>query len=216
MALHREASSQLLALRPAFCAPGGARSRHARIAHAVRGAPLGSHSRSPARRGLSPPGAAARPLHRGLLGARGAARDRGRWRVSRRQRRADARRDAVLARAGYRVVRLDARWSFETSRRRVSRVAGSTRSVSRGPQKRKPGFGCRVFICLFVSYRRGGQIRTADLSDPNRARYQTALRPERRRRTMVRGVRSVKDETTGAGDFCSARRQGRRGGLASF
>ena len=26
--------------------------------------------------------------------------------------------------------------------------------------------------------RRGGQIRTADLTDPNRARYQTALRPE--------------------------------------
>ena len=25
---------------------------------------------------------------------------------------------------------------------------------------------------------RGGQIRTADLTDPNRARYQTALRPE--------------------------------------
>ncbi len=24
---------------------------------------------------------------------------------------------------------------------------------------------------------RGGQIRTADLTDPNRARYQTALRP---------------------------------------
>ena len=25
---------------------------------------------------------------------------------------------------------------------------------------------------------RGGQIRTADLTDPNRARYQTALRPD--------------------------------------
>ena len=45
-------------------------------------------------------------------------------------------------------------------------------------KKRKPGFGCRVFSLSLVSYRRGGQIRTADLSDPNRARYQTALRPE--------------------------------------
>lgn len=33
--------------------------------------------------------------------------------------------------------------------------------------------------CFHLSLGRGGQIRTADLTDPNRARYQTALRPER-------------------------------------
>ena len=60
-----------------------------------------------------------------------------------------------------------------------------------------PGFGCQGFLCVAVSVCRGGQIRTADLSDPNRTRYQAALRPGRRRRTMVCGVRSVKDETTG-------------------
>ena len=40
-------------------------------------------------------------------------------------------------------------------------------------QVRVPGL--QSLSCLFS---RGGQIRTADLSDPNRARYQTALRPE--------------------------------------
>ena len=32
--------------------------------------------------------------------------------------------------------------------------------------------------CCFFLLGRGGQIRTADLTDPNRARYQPALRPE--------------------------------------
>jgi hypothetical protein len=47
------------------------------------------------------------------------------------------------------------------------------------PTKQKSPVGCRGLlstVCLCFS--RGGQIRTADLSDPNRARYQTALRPE--------------------------------------
>ena len=34
-----------------------------------------------------------------------------------------------------------------------------------------------LLFLLQESRGRGGQIRTADLSDPNRARYQTALRP---------------------------------------
>src|SRR5690606_15484809 len=34
-------------------------------------------------------------------------------------------------------------------------------------------------FAYLLSLGRGGQIRTADLTDPNRARYQTALRPER-------------------------------------
>ena len=46
---------------------------------------------------------------------------------------------------------------------------------------------------------RGGQIRTADLTDPNRARYQTALRPEydsRRGRRMGPSKRHVKVRPT--------------------
>ena len=43
-------------------------------------------------------------------------------------------------------------------------------------KKRNPGCGSQGF--LFLSSCRGGQIRTADLSDPNRTRYQAALRPE--------------------------------------
>ena len=49
------------------------------------------------------------------------------------------------------------------------------------PQSEKvPGIrvaGDFYFFCS-LCFSRGGQIRTADLSDPNRARYQTALRPE--------------------------------------
>jgi hypothetical protein len=37
----------------------------------------------------------------------------------------------------------------------------------------------RKFTDKIGFFGRGGQIRTADLTDPNRARYQTALRPER-------------------------------------
>lgn len=35
-----------------------------------------------------------------------------------------------------------------------------------------------MLCCDWRVFSRGGQIRTADLTDPNRARYQTALRPD--------------------------------------
>src|SRR6185369_15581447 len=82
-------------------------------------------------------------------------------------------------------------------------AGGGTRRQPNPTKAKTPASGARVFFC-FVSVCRGGQIRTADLSDPNRTRYQAALRPGRRRRTMVCEVRSVKDETTALGDFYSA------------
>lgn len=55
---------------------------------------------------------------------------------------------------------------------------------------------------LPLCFSRGGQIRTADLTDPNRARYQTALRPEQAtprpegRRNMVFPLGTVKQKWT--------------------
>lgn len=52
-----------------------------------------------------------------------------------------------------------------------------TAAVKSGKRKRPQPLSLRL-ESLFHLLGRGGQIRTADLTDPNRARYQTALRPE--------------------------------------
>ena len=70
--------------QPARGGACGARSEHARIAHAHRATALVSHSRQAARRGLSPASAVARSLHCRLLRTLSAPRARGRWRLSRR------------------------------------------------------------------------------------------------------------------------------------
>ena len=62
---------------------------------------------------------------------------------------------------------------LEAPRRHLEVGLATGLEMTRGPKKNP-----RVTGDLVLCFSRGGQIRTADLSDPNRARYQTALRPE--------------------------------------
>jgi hypothetical protein len=62
-------------------------------------------------------------------------------------------------------------------RRRPSRRYREARWATGRKRKRPRSLSSRPEPA-FVLLGRGGQIRTADLTDPNRARYQTALRPE--------------------------------------
>ena len=59
----------------------------------------------------------------------------------------------------------------------TSRWLGNGRGNDCWAKEKKPGVRAPGVVFFFL-FSRGGQIRTADLSDPNRARYQTALRPE--------------------------------------
>ncbi|HKO52555.1 MAG TPA: DUF559 domain-containing protein [Polyangiaceae bacterium] len=76
------------------------------------------------------------------------------------QARADAQRDAVLVRARYRVLRLDAALVVRGIEAAVSLVRrrSSGEPVATSAQKRKPGFGCRVFSLSFVSLVGAGRL----------------------------------------------------------
>lgn len=60
----------------------------------------------------------------------------------------------------------------------TSYPSGATSSQGSGWETKKTPAAKSATGVSFFLLGRGGQIRTADLTDPNRARYQTALRPE--------------------------------------
>jgi len=78
--------------------------------------------------------------------------------------------EAVRELAGHSNLHTTQRYVHATGADLGVRVASGKR---KHPSPLSAGLGC-----CFLLLGRGGQIRTADLTDPNRARYQTALRPE--------------------------------------